>query len=150
MWEKWPRIILKKEKIDSQNNYFRKNIYLLFHEILNHLLVWRFVTFKTFQIPPLILSNLFHQSWPTRSPLCQNLVSKLVSRFCWINLCLDKSPPLLLENIYLVIRIRCNTTETKNQSSRRKKIPWNGEYFNVSTPDKVAEMKRKIQYLYKI
>ena len=83
-------------------------------------------------------------------PLWQHLVSKLVSRFCLINLFRDKSPPLSWKIFILSLASDAIQLKQKYQSSRRKKNPWSGEYFNVSTADKVTEIKRKTQEIYRI
>ena len=75
----------------------------MFQEILNHLLVWRFVTFficfftKYLKFHPWIYL-IFSMKIDLLPPICQHLVSSLVSHFCCHNL-RDIIFPLLLENI---------------------------------------------------
>ena len=145
MWEEWPKIIIKQEKIDSQNKW------LIFVKISISCSTKFWITRWCDDL--LLSKHLKYHPWfylissikvdPFR-PLCQHLVSKLVSRFCWINLCRGKSPPTLRK----CLSCHLHQVQYKSKFLRKKNLLKWGKF--VSTPNKVAEMKRKIQDLYRI
>ena len=90
--------------------------------------------YKTSQIPPLILCKLFHENWPLPS-ICKHLCITTGPSFWLNNLRRDIPPLILLEKIYLVISISCNTIKETSK-------PFNNliTYLAVSYPIIVSIM----------